>query len=51
MVKVQFIWLSDQIIRTDLYFNCIKQFGRKGSSNQQLDYPLGVEYYEDDETF
>ena len=28
-------------------FNFIKQFGSKGSSNQQLYYPLGIEYYED----
>ena len=28
-------------------FNFIKQFGSKGSSNQQLDLPNGIEYYED----
>ena len=45
------IYITDcsahQIIQTDLDFNFIKQFGSKGSSNQQLYYPLGIEYYED----
>ena len=38
--------LNSQIIQTDLDFNFIKQFGSKGSSNQQLDNPCGIEFYE-----
>ena len=37
---------ADKIIQTDLNFNFIKQFGSKGSSNQQLDKPTGLTFYE-----
>jgi len=45
------IYLTDlknnQIIQTDFDFNFIKQFGSKGSSNQQLNLPLGITFNED----
>ena len=44
------IYITDydhQIILTDLNFNFIKQFGSKGSTNQQLDYLCGIDYYEE----
>ena len=45
------IYLTDlknnQIIQTDFDFNFIKQFGSKGSTNQQLDRPFGISFHED----
>jgi len=45
------IYLTDlknnQIIQTDFDFNFIKQFGSKGSSNQQFKFPLGITFHED----
>ena len=45
------IYLTDefnnQINQTDFDFNFIKQFGSKGTTNQQFDFPLGIEFYED----
>jgi hypothetical protein len=38
---------SDKIIQTDLDFNFMRQFGGKGSTNQQLDYPIGITFHED----
>jgi hypothetical protein len=44
------VYLSDRIghkiIQTDFYFNFIKQFGEEGSTNQQLDDPLGVIFHD-----
>ncbi len=39
-------YIENQIIQTDLDFNFIKQFGGKGSTNQQLDYPRGITFHE-----
>jgi DNA-binding beta-propeller fold protein YncE len=37
---------ADQIIKTDLDFNFITQFGSAGTSNQQLNYPLGITFHD-----
>ena len=45
-----FVYLTDcsgqQIIKTDFNFNFIKQFGSRGSTNQQLKEPRGITFYE-----
>jgi hypothetical protein len=40
-------WIGHEIIKTDLDFNFIKQFGGKGSTNQKLFYPRGITFDED----
>ena len=40
-------WIGHKIIQTDFDFNFIKQFGGKGSTNQQLDLPFGITFHED----
>ena len=37
--------LDNQIIKTDLDFNFVKQFGSTGSTNHQLDCPNGISFH------
>jgi hypothetical protein len=39
------IFDTHQIIKTDIHFNFVKQFGSTGSTNHQLDCPYGISFY------
>ena len=45
--KIFFTALKSRIIKTDLDFKFIKQFGSKGTGNENLDKPCGICYFEE----
>lgn len=44
--RIFFTALKSRILKCDLDLKFIKQFGTKGSGNEQLDKPCGIKYFE-----